>query len=78
MAIAGGNITLESNEGVDKITQTDKVTSHYFSDVNVNLGATNITRSQNLTSTNQTYFEGISKTTSATVEEFNVAFGSPL
>ena len=76
MAIAGGNITLDSTEGVDKITQTDKVTSPYFSDGNVNLGATNITRSQNLTSTNQTYFEGISKTTSATVEEFNVAFGS--
>ena len=31
MAIAGGNIILDSTEGVDKITQTDKVTSPYFS-----------------------------------------------
>ena len=31
MAIAGGNIRLDSTEGVDKITQTDKVTSPYFS-----------------------------------------------
>ena len=76
MAIAGGNIRLDSTEGVDKITQTDKVTSPYFSNGNVNLAATNITRSQNLTSTNQTYFEGISHTSTPTVEEFNVAFGS--
>ena len=76
MAIAGGNIRLDSTEGVDKITQTDKVTSPYFSNGNVNLAATNVTRSQNLTSTNQTYFEGISISTSPTVEEFNVAFGS--
>ena len=73
MAIFGGNITLDSTEGVDKITQTDKVTSPYFSDGNVNLAAANITRSQNLTSTTQTYFEGISISTSPTVEEFNVA-----
>ena len=32
MAIAGGNITLDSTEGMDKISQTEKVTSPYFSD----------------------------------------------
>ena len=31
MAIAGGNITLDSTEGMDKISQTEKVTSPYFS-----------------------------------------------
>ena len=31
MAIAGGNIRLDSTEGMDKITQTEKVTSPYFS-----------------------------------------------
>ena len=76
MAIAGGNIRLDSTEGVDKITQTDKVTSPYFSNGNVNLAATNVTRSLNLTTTNHTYFEGISHTSTPTVEEFNVAFGS--
>ncbi len=76
MAIAGGNITLDSAEGMDKITQTEKVTSPYFSDGNVNLAGANITRSQNLSATNKTYFEGISLSTSATTEEFNVAFGS--
>jgi len=76
MAIAGGNIRLDSTEGVDKITQTDKVTSPYFSNGSVNLAATNVTRSQNLTTTNKTYFEGISHTSTPTVEEFNVAFGS--
>jgi len=76
MAISGGNITLDSTEGMDKITQTEKVTSPYFSDGSTTLLAANITRSQNLTTTNQTYFEGISILTSPTVEEFNVAFGS--
>ena len=31
MAIAGGNITLDSTEGMDRISQTEKVTSPYFS-----------------------------------------------
>jgi hypothetical protein len=37
MAIAGSNIRLDSTEGVDKITQTDKVTSGYHSNGSVNI-----------------------------------------
>ena len=32
MAIAGTNISLDTTEGMDKITETEKVTSAYFSD----------------------------------------------
>ena len=75
MAIAGGNITLDSTEGMDKISQTDKVTSPYFSDGSTTLAAANIV-SSSLTDTNETYFFGISNSSTPTVEEFNVAFGS--
>ena len=75
MAIAGGNIQLDSTEGMDKVTQTDKVTSPYFSDSSTTLlGAT--IKSSSLTDTNETYFFGISNTSTLTTEEFNVAFGS--
>ena len=75
MAIAGGNIRLDSTEGMDKITQTDKVTSPYFSNGDATLAAANIV-SSSLTDTNETYFFGISHSDTATTEEFNVAFGS--
>ena len=75
MAIAGGNITLDSTEGMDKISQTEKVTSPYFSDGSTTLAAANIV-SSSLTDTNETYFFGISNSSTPTVEEFNVAFGS--
>ena len=75
MAIAGGNITLDSTEGMDKISQTDKVTSPYFSNGDTNLGSTSIVTSS-LSDTNETYFFGISNSSTPTVEEFNVAFGS--
>jgi len=75
MAIAGGNITLDSQEGMDKITQTDKVTSPYFSDGSTTLAAANIV-SSSLTDTNETYFFGISNNSTPTTEEFNVTFGS--
>jgi hypothetical protein len=75
MAIAGGNITLDSTEGMDKISQTEKVTSPYFSDGATTLAAANIVTSS-LTDTNEKYFFGISNNNTPTVEEFNVAFGS--
>ena len=75
MAIAGGNITLDSTEGMDKISQTEKVTSPYFSDGSTTLAAASIV-SSSLTDTNETYFFGISNSSTPTVEEFNVAFGS--
>ena len=75
MAIAGGNITLDSTEGMDKISQTDKVTSPYHSNGDTNLLAANIVTSS-LTATNEKYFFGISHSDTATTEEWNVAFGS--
>jgi len=74
MAIAGGNITLNSTEGMDKISQTEKVTSPYFSDGSSTLAAANIV-SSSLTDTNEKYFFGISNSSTPTVEEFNVTFG---
>ena len=75
MAIAGGNITLDSTEGMDKISQTDKVTSPYHSDGNSELAAANIITSSNLTATNESYFFAIADSASPTVEEWNIAFG---
>ena len=75
MAIAGGNITLDSTEGMDKVTQTDKVTSPYHSNGQTELLAADIVTSS-LTDTNESYFFGISTSTTPTVEEWNVAFGS--
>jgi len=75
MAIAGGNIKLDSREGIDKISQTEKVTSPYFSDGNTNLAAASIV-SSSLTDTNEKYFFGISNSSTPTTEEWNVAFGS--
>ena len=75
MAIAGSNIQLDSTEGMDKITQTEKVTSPYFSNGGSQIAGTNLV-SSSLTDTNETYFFGISHTDSLTTEEFNVTFGS--
>ena len=75
MAIAGGNIILDSTEGMDKISQTEKVTSPYFSTGDTSLDGQSIITSS-LTDTNEKYLFGISKTGTATTEEFNVAFGS--
>ena len=73
MAIAGSNITLDSTEGMDKITQTDKVTSPYFSNGATNLLAANL-GSSSLTDTNETYFFGISHTDTLTTEELKESF----
>lgn len=75
MAIAGGNILLDSTEGMDKISDTEKVTTPYFSDGSTTLLAASIV-SSSLTDTNETYFFGISNSSTPTTEEFNVAFGS--
>jgi hypothetical protein len=75
MAIAGGNITLDSTEGMDKISQTEKVTSPYFSTGDTTLSNEDIITSS-VADANEDYFFGISKTGTATTEEFNVAFGS--
>ena len=75
MAIAGTVIPLDSTEGMDKITTTEKLTTPYFSDGATDLLAVNIV-SSSLTDTNENYFFGISHKDTATTEEFNVTFGS--
>tara|TARA_R100000988_G_scaffold64322_1_gene32340 strand:- start:940 stop:2052 length:1113 start_codon:yes stop_codon:yes gene_type:complete len=77
MAIAGGNISLDSTEGMDRITQTEKVTSPYFSNGQATLAAANIvSSSQTGQATNETYFFGIAHSSTPTVQEFDVTFGS--
>ena len=75
MAIAGGNIQLDSTEGMDRITQTEKVTTPYHSGGETTLHAAKIV-SSSLTDTNEKYFFGISNSDTPTTEEWNVAFGS--
>jgi len=75
MAIAGTNIQLDNTEGMDKVTTVEKVTTPYFSNGTDTLTTGTITAS-NLSTTNETYFFGISKDTTPTTVEFNVAFGS--
>ena len=74
MAIAGGNIILDSTEGIDKISQTDKVTSGYHSNGLANLSNGNI-RTSSLSDTNETYYFGISDSSTLTTQEWNIAFG---
>ena len=74
MAIAGGNIILDSTEGIDKISQTDKVTSGYHSNGLANLSNTNI-RTSSLSDTNETYYFGISDSSTLETQEWNIAFG---
>ena len=77
MAIAGTNIQLDSTEGMDKITSTEKVTSPYHSNGSTELLAANVvTSSQTGQSTNEKYFFGIANSDTPTVAEWNVAFGS--
>ena len=73
MPIAGTNIPLDTNEGMDKITVTEKVTSPYHSDGNADLTSV-ITTS--LSDTNEKYFFGISKTGQATTAEWNITYGN--
>jgi len=76
MALAGTNIPLITQpEGRDKITQTEKVTTPYFSDGTATLLAASLSTSS-LSDTNEKYFFGISDSTTPTTTEFNIAFGS--
>ena len=75
MAIAGTNIQLDNTEGMDKVTTVEKVTTPYHSDGSETLLAAS-TVSSSLTDTNETYFFGISNSSTATTVEWNVAFGS--
>ncbi len=75
MAIAGTQLPINDTDGIDKITQVEKVTSPYFSDGSTTLSSANII-SSSLSDTNEKYFFGISHTDTPSTVEFNVAFGS--
>ena len=75
MPIAGATVPLNTAEGEDKITITEKVTSPYFSDGNTELLAANIV-SGTLSDTNEKYYYSIAHSSTPTTPEFHVAFGS--
>ena len=75
MAIAGTNVRLNSAEGMDKITLTEKVTSPYFSGGGTELLASSIV-SESVSDTNETYYFGIANSSTTTTTEFNVAYGN--
>jgi len=75
MPIAGTNIPLNTAEGEDKITTTDKVTSTYLSNGATELLAANIV-SESLADDNEKYYFGIAHSDTPTTPEFHVAYGN--
>jgi len=75
MPIAGATIPLNTAEGEDKITITEKVTSPYFSGGATELLAASII-SGTLSDTNEKYYYSIANSATPTTPEFHVAFGS--
>ncbi len=75
MPIAGTSIALNTTEGQDKITVTEKVTSPYFSTGVTELLGARIT-TQSLAADNRIYYQGISDVSSSTTPEFHVAYGN--
>ena len=75
MAIAGTNIALNTAEGEDKITVTEKVTTTYFSDGATELLAANIV-SESLSADNEIYYFGIAHTDTPSTAEFHVTYGN--
>ena len=70
MPIAGSNPTLDTREGYDKITITEKVTSPYFSNGSTELLAANIV-TESLTDANEKYYFGIAHSSTPTTPEFH-------
>ena len=74
MPIAGTNLPIDSREGFDKVTVTEKVTSPYFSDGGTELLAANIV-SESLNDDNEVYYFGIAHSSTPTTPEFHVSYG---
>ena len=68
MAIAGTNIPLNTAEGEDKLTITEKVTSAYFSTSDIEILAANVL-TESIASDNEVYYFGISDVSSSTTTE---------
>jgi hypothetical protein len=77
MAMIVAGHTLNTTEGVDKITSTDKITTAYFSNDSVQIAAAEI-HSASISDTNEVYYYGISKDNSTGSIQFNVAYGNSL
>ena len=75
MPIAGTNIPLNTAEGEDKLTVTEKITSAYFSNGDTELAAASVTTTS-IADANEKYYYGISHTGTTTTPEFNVAYGN--
>ena len=77
MAMIVAGHPLNTTEGVDKITSTDKITTPYFSDSAVQLSSGEI-NSASLSDTNEVYYYGISKNHTTSSVQFNIAYGHSL
>ena len=75
MPIAGTVVPLNTADGEDKVTITEKVTTPYHSAGATEIVGTNL-QSASVTDTNEKYYFGIAHTSTPTTAEWNVAFGS--
>ena len=75
MAMIVGKHNLDTTEGIDKITSTDKITAAYFSNNVVKLGAAAI-HSASLSDTNEVYYYSIAKDNTTGSVQFNIAYGN--
>ncbi len=75
MPIAGSNPSIDTREGFDKITITEKITSPYFSDGSTQLLAANIV-SGSVSDANEKYYFSIAHSSTPTTPEFHVAYGN--
>lgn len=75
MALVVAGYVLDTTEGVDMITSTDKITSAYFSDNVVQLNAADL-HSASISDTNEVYYYGIAKDNTTGSIQFNVSYGN--
>ena len=74
MPIVIAGHALNTAEGMDMITSTDKITSAYFTDSVTQLNATDIS-SASISNTNEVYYYGIAKDNQTGSIQFNVSYG---
>jgi len=75
MAQVINGVSLNNTEGFDKITSTDKITAGYFTGGDGKMEGNTIF-SASLSTTNETYYEGIAKDTPTGSIQFHVTYGN--
>jgi len=75
MALVVAGHPINTAEGMDKITSTDKITSPYFTDSIVTWAAADI-YSASLSNTNEAYYYGVAKDNVTGSVQFTVAYGN--